>query len=432
MTATGEAVGRCGTALADLVRDGDRILIGTGASEPHTLLAELLAVAAERTSLELIQVQTGSRAAIQGAADAGHRVVLPVPGHGSPAEVGEILPSSMLQLSRAISSGALRIDGLLFSGMPVGQGALAPALCVDLVPAAFERARFRAVELNRGLPRVATELSLPRSRCELVVDSDHEPEVLPRRAADERATAIGDHVAELVHDGDVLELGIGPALAGVADALVSRGRRVAVHTGLVSDWAQTMVEGGVAERPLPCVGGRPIAGAVAMGSSEFYRWVDGSPSVLLLASDHAHDPCHLAGTGNFVAINAASRVDCAGQVGVAGDIADRRAVGGLLDFALAGAYGGSSIIAMESVDRRGRSRIVPSLTAVQLTSTLVTHVVTEHGVAQLANRTWAERRDQMIAVAHPDHRSDLRQVFDRPQTSARQQPDPTPHERQQR
>jgi acyl-CoA hydrolase len=95
-------------------------------------------------------------------------------------------------------------------------------------------------------------------------------------------------------------------------------------------------------------------------------------------------------------------------VGVSAHAADRRAVGGLLDYATAGAYGRGSVIALESLDRSGRSQIVPELTALQLPSQLVTHVVTEHGIARLAGKTWPQRVREMLAVAHPDHRAELR------------------------
>ncbi len=93
-------------------------------------------------------------------------------------------------------------------------------------------------------------------------------------------------------------------------------------------------------------------------------------------SRHAQDPAHLAGLGSFVAVNAASRVDSTGRTGAEDDVSGRMAVGGLLDFAVAGTYGGRSIVTLESVDRHGRSRIVPRLSTVQLPGSLVTHVVT--------------------------------------------------------
>ncbi|MFC4950144.1 acetyl-CoA hydrolase/transferase C-terminal domain-containing protein [Pseudonocardia sp. GCM10023141] len=397
------------TSFDDIVRDGDRILIGTGAGEPSALVAELLDHAAETGKrLEFVQVTTGSEMNIGAAAEAGHRVLLPVAAPGSsPGDLVESLPLSMRQLAQAIDDGSLRIDGVLFSGSLREPASISAGTCVDVVPVAFDRARFRAVEINAGLPDVAAEPLLPLHRCDLVRHADRPPHPYASAVGEEVGRAIAKHVASLVADGSAIELGVGRALALVPAAMAEAGLRLSVHSGMISDWTQQLVADGVASLPLACGGGRPVIGAVAIGSPAFYTWLDGSEAVLLVDSRHAHDPLHLGSLGNFVAINGASAVDLTGQVGATRGPGDRRGPGGLPDFAVGGMYGGRSIIAIESTDSRGRSRIVPRVDVVHLTGTLVSHVVTEHGVAALAGMSWSRRRRALIDVAHPDHRRAL-------------------------
>ena len=398
-------VARCADQLAGSIGDGDRIMVATGSGEPPLLIAGMLE-AADRIDarLEILQVMTGSRGGIF-AGERRHRYLVPVPGRHSIIEYCDILPSSMAQMANAIRSGELRIDGVLFASTVIDDEGLAPALCVDLVPAALQAARFRATEINARLPRVLTDARLERAHCEVVVEHDSEPPVLDGGSSDETTRRIGANVAEIITDGSTLELGIGAALSGVADALVHRDASLAIHTGLISDWLIPLVDAGVAERPLACARGLPVVASVAMGSREFYHWLASTSQVLLAPTEHAHDPQHLMGLDTFVAVNSASFVDLSGQVGVPTKGADLRPVGGLLDFAIAGAYRHGSVIALRSLDRAGDSRIVPSLPAAQITGSLVTHVVTEHGIAQLAGRTWAERRRELISVADPDHRA---------------------------
>lgn len=412
------------TRLVDLLRDGDRILLATGPSEPTELIEELLAAADQRGfGLELLQVMTGSRERILSASPR-HAVRPIVPGRGRPEHPDrtEVLPMSMMQVLRCIASGELRIDGVLFSGRQLDGHRVNLGICVDVLAEAGKHARFRAVEINAGLPLVPSPSVLDLDSCEYVVRTRRDPLPLPAAPCTPVAAAIGAHIAGLVQDGSAVELGIGRALVGVADALIAEKRSIAVHSGLLSDWTRTLVESGVAERRLPCAdpaaaSGVNVAkevvavGTVAMGSADFYTWLDERSSVELVESRHAHDPNHLAGLGSFVAINAGSRVDCSGQMGAEGDVAARMAVGGLLDFAVAGTYGGLSIVAVESVDSRGRSRIVPRLSTVQLPGSLVTHVVTKYGVARLSARTWSQRMGELIAVAHPDHRAGLRRAM---------------------
>ena len=279
-------------------------------------------------------------------------------------------------------------------------------------PLAFKHCRFRAVELNCALPRVASK-PMPLASLS-VVDSEVAIPELATIPPDPTARTIGGLVAELIPPGSALELGVGRALSGVAGAISARGTEISIHSGLISDWAQELVENGNAVRPMACGEGASVVAAVAMGSADFYRWLDGTPSVRLVDSFHAHDPAHLPAINGFVAVNAASEVDCFGQVGAPERAAPTRVVGGLLDFAIAGAYGGGkSIIVLESIDRAGRSRITVNATNVQLQAQLVTYVVTEHGIARMAGRTWRERTREMVAIAHPDHRDELRKTLDR-------------------
>ncbi|MDQ3734057.1 MAG: hypothetical protein M3400_08695 [Actinomycetota bacterium] len=401
--------GGCG--LEGLLRDGDRILLATGPSEPTTLIEELLGVAERRhLSLQLLQVLPGSREQIM-AASPRHSIRPIVPGRGAkwhPAHA-EVLPMSMMQLARSIASGEMRIDGVLFSGRLIDEARVNLGICIDVVELACDTARFRAVEINEALPLVPSASWIPLERCDYAISTSRAPLAQDKPVTTSpAATAIGEYVATLVPDGSSIELGIGRSVAGVAAALIGHRRSITVHSGLLSDWTQALVENGIADRVLPCTQGAPVVGTVALGSPAFYEWIDEQQSVRLIDSRHAQDPAHLAGLGSFVAINAASRVDCAGQMGAEHGATARMAVGGLLDFAVAGTYGGRSIVALESVDRQGDSRIVPQLSNVQLPASLVTHVVTEYGVAQLGARTWSERKRELIAIAHPDHRAHLR------------------------
>ena len=50
---------------------------------------------------------------------------------------------------------------------------------------------------------------------------------------------------------------------------------------------------------------------------------------------------------------------------------------------------------------------------VSISRNIVDYIVTEYGVAKLRNRSVRERRDALIAIAHPDFREELRREADR-------------------
>ena len=113
------------------------------------------------------------------------------------------------------------------------------------------------------------------------------------------------------------------------------------------------------------------------------------------------------------------QVDLTGQV-CSESIGSRQysGTGGASDFAY-GAFhskGGRGIIALASTAKGGTiSKIQPTLSpgsVVSISRNLVDYVVTEYGIAKLKNRTVRQRVENLIAVAHPDFRAELRKQAD--------------------
>src|SRR5262249_14974775 len=68
---------------------------------------------------------------------------------------------------------------------------------------------------------------------------------------------------------------------------------------------------------------------------------------------------------------------------------------------------GRSLICLRSQTSNGKSRIRADLTPGSVVTTAKTEVdtiVTEYGIAELQGRSYAERAEALIAIAHPDHR----------------------------
>ena len=73
--------------------------------------------------------------------------------------------------------------------------------------------------------------------------------------------------------------------------------------------------------------------------------------------------------------------------------------------------GGRSILIMHSTTSRGASKIKPILTpgaVVSISRNVVDIIITEYGVAYLRGRSVRERAEQLMAIAHPDFRDELR------------------------
>lgn len=117
----------------------------------------------------------------------------------------------------------------------------------------------------------------------------------------------------------------------------------------------------------------------------------------------------------MVAINSALAVDLTGQIAsesigplmISG-------TGGQLAFATGTnlSQNGRNIIVLPSTARNGSaSRIVPQFeagTIVSVPRALADIVVTEYGIAKLKGKTQRQRAEELIAVTHPDFRSELK------------------------
>jgi 4-hydroxybutyrate CoA-transferase len=153
-----------------------------------------------------------------------------------------------------------------------------------------------------------------------------------------------------------------------------------------------------------------------MGTRKLYDFVHGNPDVELHPADYTNDPYIIGQHDNMVSINSALQVDLMGQVN-AEMIGSRQfsGIGGQVDFVRGASRsrGGKSIIAMPSTAAKGTiSRICRELdrgSAVSTSRNDVHFVVTEFGPADLRGKTLEQRAEALIAISHPDFRSELRE-----------------------
>lgn len=397
-------------ALRRLLRPGDTLFVTTGVGEPAALIEALVAVAPEVGDLSVIQVMTGGAERLAEASGTGFRLLTPVPGPAARRAIAEgradLLMLSMGQLAAGLASGHVPVDGALLSAAPPDGGRAPPGAAVDCGPLAFEGARFRALEINVRQPGIGGP-AYDLSAADVVIETDRglSHEEPPAAAAED--IRIAAHVAEVVPDGATLELGVGQALAAVP-AVLSTHRDLAMHTGLLDDGTMALVACGAVARPLDSRSPVVAIGTVARGSPRLYRWLEDNPLVALRDSREIQSAEALARRTDLVAVNGAFQVDLLGQANSIGF--GRRILGGIggaLDFATAGARGIGSVIALRSTSADGRSRIAAAADWVSLPMPLVTHVVTEWGVARLRGKPPAARLREMLGVAHPHHRAAL-------------------------
>jgi 4-hydroxybutyrate CoA-transferase len=229
--------------------------------------------------------------------------------------------------------------------------------------------------------------------------------------------ALAENVAALVHDGDTVQFGTGSTTGGIVRAgAFDRKHDLGYFAELTVPGTVDLARHGVITSRRANVHPGKFVTTMAAGSADENDFIDGNPMFEFYATDYIHNPACIARNDNLVAINNALSVDLTGQI-AAGQVGSTiwSGTGGQLAFAL-GAFmsrGGRSITVLPATAAGGAiSRIVPQFGAGQIVTVprdIADIIVTEYGVAHLLNKTQRERAEELIAVAHPDFRGELRQ-----------------------
>lgn len=289
------------------------------------------------------------------------------------------------------------------------------------VEAMRDKDRLAVVEVVRDMPHIfgLGQFGGHRvhvSEIDAVIESDRSTFVLPDIAISDADRVIGASVESLVPDGATLQFGIG-GIPNIVAQLLADGRKgdFGIHTEMFVDGIMRLHKAGKITNHKGVFDGFSIA-TFGAGSSELYTWMDRNPEVRMLPVMQVNDPAVIRCNRRMVSINGAIAIDLNGQV-MADTIGPRQysGVGGHELFVI-GAHDsaeGRSIICLHStatVNGGPVSSIVASLPPGTPTSTPrhhVQYVVTEHGIANLGMLTARQRREALIAIAHPDFRAEL-------------------------
>lgn len=301
---------------------------------------------------------------------------------------------------------------LIMVAPPGADGACSLGLHADYALEMLAGARLVIAEINVAMPDISDAPRIPLADIDFAVTTDR-PLVEYRIGAKAAAAdaLVADHIADLVEDGDCLQLGIGALPVSILQRLGGR-RDLGVHTGLLTEAFMPLVEAGVVNGRRKNIDTGKLVTGIAAGSRDFYRWCAGCPGLALRPVRYTHDAAVLASIDRLVAINTTLEIDLFGQLN--SETLDGRQVGGgggLVDF-LRGARasrGGRSIIALHSTAKGGTlSKIRPLLSGpVTALRSDVDYVVTEQGVARLSNQSLERRAEALIGIAHPDFRNEL-------------------------
>lgn len=287
----------------------------------------------------------------------------------------------------------------------------------------IQKADITILEINPNFPRTLGDLLVHESEIDYFINVDYPVPVLPDLPSNEKDKMIGKHIAELIHDGDCIQLGIGGIPNAVADALHDK-KDLGVHTEMLTTGFMKLYQSGAVTNKKKTLHNGKMVAAFALGTNELYEFIDRNKDILLLDGNYVNDPCVIGQNENQVSINTTIEVDLTGQC-CSESIGTMQfsGTGGQSDTATGAqrAKNGRSFIALYSTakvrvkgteERKEISKIVPYLkrgAAVSLSRNDVDYIVTEYGAVRLRGTNIKERVELLISIAHPKFRDEIRQ-----------------------
>ncbi|MDT9000148.1 acetyl-CoA hydrolase/transferase C-terminal domain-containing protein [Paucibacter sp. APW11] len=408
-------------ALSHL-RDGDTIVVPTGVGEPPELLGALSEQRRRFQDVKVCQILPVRKFGYFDPETSAHVRHLAY-FYGAASRAGgqagwiDFIPSYFSEMPQLIERGLMAADVVFAIASPMdAHGYFSLSLGADYTMAAIARARVVVLEVNPNVPFAFGNCHVHISQLAAVVESEAPLTEVGLPKIGPVQEAIGKYVADMIEDGSTLQIGYG----GIPDAVVMQltaKRDLGVHTEMIGDGILSLVEAGVVTNArknyLP---GKMVA-TFALGSQKLYRMLDRNPGLEIHPVDFTNDP-YLAGQNDkLVAINATLQIDLLGQCGSEslGPV-PYSGTGGQVDFVRAAnrSRGGKAFIVLPSTAKDDSiSRIVPTLSPGTHQTTGkndINYVVSEYGVAQLRGKSAKQRAAEMIAIAHPDFRGELREA----------------------
>lgn len=401
------------------IRSGQRVFVGSGASEPQRLVNALAERGSELADTQIAHVLTlGVAPYADPKLEAGfrHNALFIGPNVRDAVADGraDYTPIFLSEIPRLFRHGKLPIDVALIQVSPPDEhGFCSYGVSIDINKAAAESARHVVAEVNPNMPRTLGDSFIHIDDIHALVPSDFPILEAPAGKVDDIAMRIGQHIADLIEDGSTLQLGIGTIPDAVLSCLGDK-KNLGIHTEMFSDGVIDLVEKGIINGSEKNIHRGKIVASFVLGSRRLYDFIDNNPMCEFHPTEYINDPYLIGQHDRMVAINSALQVDLTGQV-----CADSlgtyfySGIGGQVDF-IRGAsrsHEGKPIIALPATAKNGNlSRIVPTLSpgaGVVTSRGDVHYVVTEFGIANLHGKTMRERAMALIHIAHPKHREGL-------------------------
>lgn len=412
---------RVNTALeaVSVIDNDDVIWCQSMAATPYLLLDALAEVAMERRNLTLLQLHTEKSGALCNPDLHGHLrqrafFVGATTRNAVKQGLADYVPMFLSEIPKLFRSKEQHLDAVLVQVSPTdAHGYCSLGISVEATRAALQMVPKIIAWINPKMPRTHGDSFVHVSKFTRYFEHAAALPLHAQPQQNEVTQQIGRNVAELIGDGDCLQMGIG-AIPDATLACLGVRRDLGIHTEMFSDGVLPLVQAGVINNSRKRKHRGRIVTTFAMSSQALYDFVDDNSEVAFLDVEYTNDTSVIRQNKRVMAINSALQVDLSGQVCADSlGTAIYSGVGGQMDFDRGPSLseGGRSVITLPATAAGGSvSRISAMLSpgaGVVTTRAHVHYVVTEYGVANLRARSMNERATALIKVAAPQFQEQL-------------------------
>lgn len=315
---------------------------------------------------------------------------------------GEVVANDGIELL-VISTGPMSSDGYFEI-----------AFDLETADSILPAAKKIVIEVNKKLAAPKSSMRIPLEKVYGIYEVEQELACAPVPPETDVDWKIAEYAASLIKDRDTIQLGIG-AMPNIVGKLLVDKRDLGIHTEMFTSSMAHLIKGGVVTNEYKTINKGYTVYGFAYGDEELYDTIANNDKLRVMPNSYVNNPGIISQHDNFVSVNSALQLDLTGQI-CSESIGFRQfsGAGGALDFALGAFYSknGRGIIAVHSTAKNDTvSKIQPVLSPgaiVTIPRNIVDYVITEYGVAKLRNKSVKQRVESLIAIAHPDFRSELR------------------------
>ena len=410
-------------AIFSQIHRGDRIFIHTACGEPQYLVNALVHYIENNPKAvfdaEVMHVWTlGVAPYTQAKFKHNFRLNSFFIGNNTRGAVNEGMadytPIFLSKIPDLFYRGVVEVDvALIQVSCPDDHGYMSLGVSVDIVKAATESAVTVIAQVNPNMPRIHGDGFLHVNEVDFMVYQEEPLLEFIDEPDDEVAKRIGKSVANLIEDGDTIQVGYGSLPNAILNSIEHK-RHLGIHTELLGDGLVKLMQSGAVDNSKKSVNRGKTIATFSMGTASTYAYLHDNPSIEFLKVDYTNDPRVIAEHDHMTAINSALEIDLTGQ-------ATAESLGGIFYSGIGGqadfmrgavlAKSGKTILTLPSTaENDSISRIVPFLkegAGVTLNRGDIHYVVTEYGIAYLHGKNIRERAMELISIAHPKFRSEL-------------------------